>query len=69
MHLILDSRSDSSGKPRKSRYPGIWVIIGIVSGILLVIFIAVIIFIVIRSRSKSNQNHKPSPPPRRRLFN
>ena len=70
MHLILDPRSDSSGKRRKSRYPSKWVIIGIVSSILVVLFIAAIIFIVIRSRYKSNQNqnHKPVPLPRR-LFN
>jgi len=68
MHLILDPRPDSSGKPRKGRYPGKWVIIGIVCGILLVIFIAVIIFIAIRSRSKSNQNHEPTPDSER-LFN
>jgi len=75
MHLILDPRSDSSGKRNKRRYPNKWVIIGIVSSIIIFIFIiGFIIFIIIRNRNKNkeNSNHRNSidslPIPARLLF-
>jgi len=61
MHLILDQRSGSTGKPHKSRYPSKWVIIGIVSSIILVFIIAIVLYIIYRNRCK----HKtPIPLPR-----
>ncbi len=69
MHLILDPRS---GNGRKSRYPKIGIIIGVVSSIIVVVIIVLVIFILIRSRSKQNQNPRSSsdqrPPVPQRLL-
>jgi heme/copper-type cytochrome/quinol oxidase subunit 2 len=71
MHLILDSRSNSSGNRIKPRYPNLWVIIGVVASIIIVLVILVITIIYIRSRRKNNKNQdspEPIPAPRRLFY-
>jgi len=72
MHLILDPRSDPSGRERKRRYPNIRIIIGAVSSIIVVFIIGLLIFIIIQYRRKRNQNptisSNPTPPVPPRLF-
>ena len=73
MHFILDPRSESSEKRRKSRYPTrnaiLIIIFGCIGTLILTIGIIIAICFIKRGRCKRNENDQhsntsiPTPPP------
>lgn len=59
MHLILDPRSDPSGKRIKGRFPTKWVIVGMVSSIIIISIIALTVVIMIISRRRKQPSARP----------